>query len=165
MLSYEVVCRNRRQFLSMCGMEVEMFKELHGAYQKQWDKYIRAYTVAGEQRSRPYRRRKDGVLTKTEDQLFFVLHYLKSNAIQEHHAAGYGMAQSQCNMWLHLLLRLLHQTLAALKQLPERDSSRLTKVLKGLKEVFIDGTERDIDRPLDAAVQRAHYSGKKSAIR
>ena len=146
-------------------MEVEMFEELHGAYQKQWGKYIREYTVAGEQRSRPYRSRKDGVLAKTEDQLFFVLHYLKSNAIQEHHAASYGMAQSQCNMWLHLLLRLLHQTLDALKQLPERDSSQLTKALKGVSEVFIDGTERDIDRPMDAAGQKAHYSGKKNAIR
>ena len=165
MLSYEVVRKNQRQFLSMSGMEVEVFEELHCAYQKQWDKYISAYTVAGEQRSRPYRRRKDGILIKTEDQLLFVLHYLKSNAIQEHHAASYGMAQSQCNMWLHLLLGLLHQTLEVLKQLPERDSSKLKKALKGLKEVFIDGTERDIDRPEDAAVQKKHYSGKKNAIR
>jgi hypothetical protein len=95
----------------------------------------------------------------------FVLHYLKSNSIQEHHAATYSMRQSQCNMWLHLLLRLLHQTLKALKQLPERDASKLTKTLKGLREVFIDGTERDIDRPQDSEEQRRHYSGKKKGIK
>ena len=75
------------------------------------------------------------------------------------------MRQSQCNRWLHLLLRLLHQTLAALRQLPERNASKLSKTLKGLREVFIDGTERDIDRPQDSEEQRKHYSGKKNVIR
>ena len=146
-------------------MEVEVFDELHPAYQKQWDKYLKEYTVAGEKRTRAHRKHSDGVLEQTEDQLLFVLHYLKSNSIQEHHAATYGMRQSQCNMWLHLLLRLLHQTLKALKQLPERDATKLTKTLKGLREVFIDGTERDIDRPVDSEQQRKHYSGKKKAIK
>jgi Helix-turn-helix of DDE superfamily endonuclease len=165
MLSYEVVKRNRQQFLSLAGMEVEVFDALHPAYQKQWDKYIKEYTVAGEKRTRAHRQRRDGVLEQTEDQLLFVLHYLKSNSIQEHHAAIYGMRQSQCNMWLHLLLKLLHQTLKALKQLPQRDASKLNKTLKGLREVFIDGTERDIDRPQDREEQRKYYSGKKNAIR
>ena len=165
MLSYEVVKSNGQQFLSLTGMEVEVFDELHKAYEKQWNKYIRAYTVSGEKRTRAHRQRKDGVLERTEDQLLFVLHYLKSNSIQEHHAASYGMRQSQCNMWLHLLLRLLHQTLAALKQLPERDATKLNKALRGLREVFIDGTERDIDRPQDSEAQRKHYSGKKNAIK
>src|SRR3954465_938251 len=162
MLSYDGVKSNRQQFLSLTGMEVEVFDELHQAYQKQWDKYIKEYTVAGEKRTRAHRQRSDGVLEQTEDQLLFVLHYLKSNSIQEHHAAIYSMRQSQCNMWLHLLLRLLHQTLTALKQLPERDATRLNKTLKGLREVFIDGTERDIDRPQDSEEQRKYYSGKKN---
>jgi hypothetical protein len=165
MLSYEAVKRNRQQFLSLTGMEVEVFDALHQVYQKQWDKYIKAYTVAGEKRTRTHRRRSDGVLEQTEDQLLFVLHYLKSNSIQEHHAATYGMRQSQCNMWLHLLLKLLHQALKALKQLPERDATKLNKTLKGLREVFIDGTERDIDRPQDSEEQRKHYSGKKNVIK
>src|SRR4051812_23018528 len=171
MLSYEVVKRNRQQFLSLTGMEVGVFDALHEAYQKQWNKYIKAYTVAGEKRTRAHRKRSDGVLEQTEDQLsagsfgLFVLHYLKSNSIQEHHAATYGMRQSQCNMWLHLLLRLLHQTLKALKQLPERNATKLSRTLKGLREVFIDGTERDIDRPVDNEEQRKYYSGKKKAIR
>jgi len=165
MLSYEVVKSNRQQFLSLTGMEVEVFDVLHQGYQKQWNRNIKEYTVAGEKRTRAHRQRSDGVLEQTRDQLLFVLHYLKSNSIQEHHAATYGMRQSQCNMWLHLLLRLLHQTLTALKQLPERDATKLSKVLRGLHEVFIDGTERDIDRPGDSEEQRKHYSGKKNAIR
>ena len=85
MLSYEVVKSNRQQFLSLTGMEVEVFDELHQAYQKHWTKYIKEYTVAGEKRTRAHRQRSDGVLEQTQDQLLFVLHYLKSNSIQEHH--------------------------------------------------------------------------------
>src|SRR5687768_17121964 len=102
MLSYGRIVKNRLQFLSLTGMEVEVFDKLHEAYKKQWYKYIKEYTVAGEKRTRAHRKRNDGVLEQTEDQLLFVLHYLKSNSIQEHHAATYGMHQSQCNMWLHL---------------------------------------------------------------
>ena len=165
MLSYAKIVKNPFQFLSLTGMEVEVFDRLHEAYQKQWNKYIKEYTVAGEKRTRAHRKRSDGVVEQTEDQLFFVLPYLKSNSIQEHHAATYGMRQSQCTMWLHLLLKLLHQTLKALKHLPERDSGKLKKILNGLREVFIEGTERDSDRPADEEEQRKHYSGKKKAIR
>src|SRR5215210_8376986 len=165
MLSYAKIVKNPFQFLSLTGMEVEVFDRLHEAYQKQWNKYIKEYTVAGEKRTRAHRKRSDGVVEQTEDQLFFVLHYLKSNSIQEHHAATYGMRQSQCTMWLHLLLKLLHQALKALKQLPERDAAKLNKTLRGLQEVLIDGTERDIDRPQDSEEKGKHYSGKKNAIR
>lgn len=151
--------------MSLTGMEVEVFGALHQVYATQWAAYIEHYTVAGEKRTRAHRPRKDSVLERTEDQLLFVLHYLKSNDIQEHHAAGYGMHQSQCNTWLHLLLRLLHQTLEAAGQLPERRAAKLKRVLKELKEVFIDGTERDIEQPQDSAAQCSHYSGKKKAIR
>jgi hypothetical protein len=103
------------------------------------------------------------VLEESEDQLLFILHYLKSNNIQEHHAAFYGMRQSQCNAWIHLLLKLLKQTLGSLGHLPQRDAAKLRQALRGIKEIFIDGTERDIQRPLEEEVQRKHYSGKKNS--
>ena len=165
MIRYEAIRKNPQQFLSLTGMEVAVFDALHLAYKKQWDKYIQQYTVAGQKRVRPHRQRRDGVLEQTEDQLLFVLHYLKSNNLQEHHAACYGMRQSQCNMWLQLLTGLLHKTLAALKHIPQRDARKLTKALKESKEVFIDGTERDIDRPKNQQAQRSYYSGKKNAIK
>lgn len=161
MISYEGIIKNRKQFLSLTGMEVAVFEELHAFYKPQWYKYIKEFKVNGEKRNRPHRERKDGVLTKTEDQLLFVLHYLKSNSIQDHHAASYGLHQSQCNQWLHLLLRLLHLSLKAAGQLPERDSAKLKKALRGLKEIFIDGTERTIERPQDSVAQKDCYSGKK----
>ncbi|HEY9844811.1 MAG TPA: hypothetical protein V6D03_01285 [Candidatus Caenarcaniphilales bacterium] len=48
-----------------------------------------------------------------------------------------------------------------LQQLPERRAEKMEQVLARLEQVFMDGTERDVQRPRDAAEQREHYSGKK----
>lgn len=144
-------------------MEVPLFMILHHEYQKHWNKYIKRYTVSGERRTRSHRKRSDGVLEETEDQLMFILHYLKSNAIQEHQAAAYGMRQSQCNAWIHLLLKILKESLVSLGEMPERNARKIRGLLSGVKEIYIDGTERDIQRPADDEAQRRHYSGKKNS--
>ena len=92
------------------------------------------------------------------------LHYLKANSIQDHHAACYGMTQPQANVWLHLLLKLLHQTLASLHQIPSRNSLKIEELLKGIDKVYIDATEREIQRPSDYELQQDYYSGKKRCI-
>jgi hypothetical protein len=163
MLTYLGVKDNDKQLQSLVGMSKKDFELLHNDYQVTWTKYIDHYKVNGTVRIRPHRIRKDGDLERTEDQLLFILHYLKSNSIQEHHAAAYGMRQSHANAWIHLLLKLLHQTLRGLGQLPQRNASKLKKLLANIKEVYIDGTERDIQRPSDNETQKAHYSGKKNS--
>ncbi len=161
MMTYEKVQGRESQFRSLAGMSAEEFALLHNYYEVQWKDYIARFTVSGEVRSRPHRKRKDGKLEDTRDQLLFVLYYLKSNSLQQHHAAAYGMTQPQANGWIHLLLKLLHKTLKNLHQLPERRAAKMEQVLAKLEHVFIDGTERDVQRPQGAEEQREHYSGKK----
>lgn len=165
MLRYEKVKGREGQFRSLAGMSVEEFEWLHNYYAVEWEGYISRYTVSGEVRTRPHRKRKDGKLEETEDQLLFILHYLKSNSLQEHHAAVYEMTQPQANNWIHLLLRLLHRTLKGLGHLPERRASKIKELLDKFEEVFVDGTERDIQRPKDREEQQVHYSGKKKHIK
>lgn len=161
MLTYEKAKAKESRFQSLAGMGVAEFELLHNYYEVEWNDYIAHFTTGGEVRRRPHRKRKDGKLEDSRDQLLFVLHYLKSNALQEHHAAVYDISQPQANGWIHLLLRMLHQTLKKLKVLPERKPAKLQQVLARLEQVFVDGTERDIQRPLGAEEQREHYSGKK----
>ena len=165
MLGYEKVKDRESQFRSLVGMCVEEFDWLHNYYAQEWKRYISRYTVSGEPRVRRHRKRKDGKLEATEDQLLFVLHYLKSNSLQEHHAAIYEMTQPQANLWMHLLLKLLHRTLKSLGHLPERRASKMEELLGKFEEVFVDATERDIPRPKDFEEQQAHYSGKKKRIK
>ena len=165
MMWFEKVKGREGQFRSLVGMSLEEFEWLHNYYAVEWERYISRYTVSGKVRTRPHRKRKDGKLEQTEDQLLFVLQYLKSNILQEHHAAVYEMTQPQANLWIHLLLRLLHRTLKELGQLPERRASKIKELLDHFEEVFVDGTERDIPRPGDTEEQREHYSGKKKHIK
>ena len=165
MLTYEKVKGRESQFQSLVGMSLAEFELLHNYYEVEWKDYIAHFTVGGAVRNRPHRKRKDGKLADSRDQLLFVLHYLKSNALQEHHAAVYEMSQPQANGWIHLLLKLLHKTLKNLQHLPERRAAKMEPLLARLEQVFIDGTERDIQRPRDAETQREPYSGKKKHIK
>lgn len=165
MLKYEKVKDKESQFQSLVGMTAEEFELLHNAYEAEWNHYIARYTVSGTPRTRPHRVRKDAKLADTREQLLFILHYLKSNALQQHHAAAFGMSQPQANGWIHLLLKRLHRTLKSLEHLPERKAAKIKELLHKMEEAFVDGTERDIQRPSHPEEQRAHYSGKKKPIK
>src|SRR4051794_6334533 len=138
MLRYERIRDKASQFRSLAGMSGEEFDLLHNSYEVEWNSYITHFTVHGELRTRPHRKRKDGKLKDTRDQLLFILHYLKSNALQEHHAAGYEMTQPQANLWIHVLLKLLYKTLKKLGQLPERRSFKIKDLLQQVEQVFMD---------------------------
>src|SRR3954462_4815727 len=162
MLKYEQMKGKEVQFKSLAGMSVAEFDWLHNYYETEWNSYIAHYTINGAPRIRYHRVRKDGKLESSQDQLLFILHYLKSNALQEHHGATYEMSQPQANLWIHLLLMLLRKTLKNAGELPERRAGKIKELLRQTDQVFMDGTERDIQRPADFEEQKEHYSGKKS---
>jgi hypothetical protein len=165
MLKYEQMKEKEVQFKSLSGMSVEEFDGLHNYYEVEWNSYIAHYTLSGAPRIRSHRERKDGKLENSQDQLLFILHYLKSNALQEHHGATYGMSQPQANLWIHLLLMLLTKTLKNAGELPERRAGKIKELLRQTDQVFMDGTERDIQRPGGFEEQKEHYSGKKKPIK
>ena len=165
MLSYDRVKKNSSQFQSLTAMSEEEFSYLHNSYVVQWENFITRFTIDRKERIRPYRSRKDSQLPTTQDQLLFILHYLKAGTIQEHHAAAYGMTQPLANVWIHLLLELLYKTLKSLGHLPERRAARIKELLAKVSEVYIDGTERDIQRPSGYEEQQEHFSGKKKLIK
>jgi hypothetical protein len=171
MLKYEQMKGKGLQFKSLVGMSVEEFDWLHNYYEVEWNSYIAHYPLSGAPRIRSHRVRRDGKLESSQDQLsegscgLFILHYLKGNALQEHHGATYRMSQPQVNLWIHLLLMLLRKTLKIAGELPERRAGKIKELLSQTEQVFMDGTERDIQRPGDFEEQQEHYSGKKKHIK
>ena len=80
------------------------------------------------------------------------------------HALQFGLSQPPANSWMHQLLPVLQDALAALGFAPKRDASRLATSLllcAGAPAGAIDGTERRRQRPTNAERQKEHYSGKK----
>ena len=143
------------------------FAEVVPFFERSFDDYFNHFTFTGEIRHRGVSKRNDHVFKKLEDALFFLLFYLKTYPTEEVLASTFLMNQPQVNLWKRLLQDILETSLDKMDVLPSRDNKKLNKLLKemNLKEVIIDATERQIQRPLDNDVQKEYYSGKKSSHR
>src|SRR5690606_1226775 len=117
----------------------------------------------GKPRQRRTFARTDTVLPKACDKLLFLLVYLKTNPLQEHHAASFGMTQSQANLLIHLLSGLLRKTLKRLGELHERNEFRVMHIIKSGEDVLVDGVERPIQLPQPSDLLTACYSGKENS--
>lgn len=107
-------------------------------------------------------RGKEPVLKTNRDKLFFILFYLKCYPTIDVAAAIYGVNRSQISRWYNQLKPVLEQALGKVLVLAERhvkNSVEFRKLFPKLKEAFIDGTERAINRPKKN--QKDYYSGKK----
>ncbi len=83
----------------------------------------------------------------TDTKLFFLLTYLKTNFLQQHQAASFGVSQTRVSRLAGPLLDVLNQTLAAHPDW-----------------VFTcDGVERGIPRNADRAAQEEAYRAKKKS--
>jgi hypothetical protein len=164
-MKYKELQEKPKQFDSLCGHSVESFELLNEKFCVVYENYFSHFTFDGKERERPKLKRSDNVFEGSGDALFFLLSYIKNNPLQEYHAAQYSLSQPQANIWIHLLTRLLQDTLGANKNLPARSNKELIYVLKDVPKVFIDGTERPVQRSTDYQTQKDHFSGKKKALR
>ena len=77
-----------------------------------------------------------------------------------------AMARSKAHENLHKLSPILYDTLVYLELMPYRELATpedLKAALQGADRLLIDATERAYHRSKDAAKQREHSSGKKTA--
>jgi hypothetical protein len=141
------------------------FWEVVPFFEASYNDYFSHYKFSGEPRQRAISVRSDSVFKKPEDALYFLLFYLKTYPIEEVIASTFLMHQPQVNLWKRLLQNILETTLEKMSVLPSRNSKKLNKLLKemNIKEVIVDATERQMQRPLDNEVQEEYYSGKKSS--
>ena len=106
------------------------------------------------------------MLAGSDVKLFFLLAYLKSNSLQQHQAASFGVSQARVSQLATALLGVLNQVLAGRGLLPVRDGAELAQRLARHPEpVFAyDGVERGVPRNPDYAAQAQEYSAKKKGI-
>lgn len=163
-MKYKELQEKPKQFESLCGHSVNAFETLNDKFSLVYENYFSHFTFNGKERERAKLKRADNIFEGSGDALFFLLSYLKNNPLQEYHAAQYKLSQPQANVWIHLLTSLLQKTLAENKNLPARSDRELIHVLKNIPIIFIDGTERPVQRSTDYQTQKDHYSGKKKAL-
>jgi hypothetical protein len=129
-MKYKVLHEKPKQFESLSGHSLDSFELLNEKFSVVYENYFSHFTFAGKERVRPKLKRIDNVFEGGGDALFFLLSYVKNNPLQEYHAAQYSLSQPQANIWIHLLTRLLKDTLEKNKNLPARSNKELIYVLK-----------------------------------
>lgn len=120
---------------------------------------------------RPNRKRavgggRKGDLPTDEDKLLYILLYIKLYPTYDALAVLANHYRSKCGDSVHLLLPVLEKTLGRKLVLPKRGGNSLEKIFQEhpeLKDIFLDGTERRVEKPKNLKKRNKLYSGKKKA--
>jgi len=162
MTRYQDIEQNGQKFLSLTAYTVAEFQALLPYFVERFLAHVAVYTLEGKVRkNRRYVEYANSPLPTMEDKLLFALIYMKTNNLQTVQGELFTMHQPEACHWIHLLVPLVNQALAACGELPARTMAEL-EIAPGSSNVFFhDGTERPILRPTDAQMQQSYYSGKK----
>ena len=171
MSKYEKWKSKPDRFRAMTGYGLSQFDELLPFFAAEHQDYFSYHNLKGKPHKKGFRRftiYKNSPLPTVEDRLVFILSYLKLNPLQEQHAEMFDMEQRQCNDFVHGLKTVLDHALERRGAMPVATGAELEKVLEGQegevapgKQLFHDGTEREVPRPSDPELQEENYSGKK----
>jgi len=165
-MNYVALRERPTQFLALTSLLPAEFDDLLTDFTPRWERYHRYHTLDGDRRRIPaHRERANATLAGTDTKLFFLLTYLKTNSLQQHQAASFGVSQTRVSRLAGPLLDVLNQTLTARHLLPVRDGAQLAQRLAAhpVKVFTCDGVERGIPRNADRAAQEEEYSAKKKS--
>ena len=168
MLTYAELKEKPKEFLAATSLYPKEFEKLMPIFKEK----LSAISPSPEKtKSGRSRKRRAGAgpkerLQTDKDKLLFILVYQKTYPLQSMHGLQFGLSQPRTNYWIHCLLPILQQTLAAMGMTPERNPQAVRDnvlVNESNPDLVIDGTERRRQRPKDAKKQTEHYGGKKKA--
>lgn len=139
-----------------------LIKALTGLSKNEFESLLSKFSIVLSEEIKRIPRGTTPVLKTDRDKLFYVLFYLKCYPTFDLAGAIYGVNRSQTKRWLQYYKPVLEKTLGKELLLPLRKISsekEFSKLFPSIKEVYIDGTERVINRPKKN--QKESYSGKK----
>ena len=124
MTRYETLKDKPKRFLSLTGYTPEEFAALLPSFSKRFLESVETQTLEGKPRKkRRYTLYKNSCLPSQEDQLLFILIYLRKAMTQDVLGELFGMSQPVANKWIHRLLPVLNRALADLGELPRREAA------------------------------------------
>jgi hypothetical protein len=163
MNKYQEYINKPTQFLALSGYTHQEFDAILPHFREYFYDWMDTYRLDGKLRGkRRYVDYKNSPLFTIEEKLFFILLYLKTNNLQSVQGMLFGISQPKANQWIHCLQSVLNQALNGMGELPARDMQDVEFDENDGKLYLHDGTERPIQRPVDAEKQKSYYSGKKT---
>lgn len=163
MINISRVLKSPRTMSALTGVTPLEFKQLLPEFIKVWTHSKRTQHRRGAN-IRAIGAGRKGFLKSMEAKLFYILFYYKCYPTYDLLGVIYDCNRSNSCRRQFELSEILEKTLGRKLVLPERKMRRLEEFFKAFpeaREVFIDGTERPIQRPQDKEKQKENYSGKK----
>jgi len=159
MIDLERAMKSERLMKALTGQSVTEFQELAPRLAEGLSK-----AGAKQKRQRAAGGGRKHTLKSVEYKLFFILFYLKCYPTYDLAGILFGVAGSQAYRWVQALLPVLEQVLGWQGVLPQRQLKSVTEFMAavpGARDIWVDGTERPIQRPQQAKAQQQCYSGKQ----
>ena len=107
-----------------------------------------------------------GKLPTMESRLFFILFFCKTYPTMDVLGFWFGKSSGRSTEAVHLLRNVLEKALGRALVMPERKIHSIEEFIEKfpeVKDVFLDGSERRVERPKSVKRNRRLYSGKKKA--
>jgi hypothetical protein len=152
--------KNPRMMRALTGMSLPEFSELL----PQFELELYQYYAGQPNRQRKPGGGKPGHLPTIEAKLFFILFYLKTYPTFDVLAFFSGKGRGRSCEAVHLYLMLLEKALGKKIVLPQRKINSVEEFLEKfpeVKDIFVDGAERRMQRPKKSKQNKRSYSGKK----
>ena len=161
-MNIQRIAKDPRLCKALTGLSHQEFSDLVPVFEK---------ALFELRMQKPKRKRKAGggrlgKLPTIEAKLFFILFYLKTYPTFDVLGFLTDRERSHCCESVRFLSKALKKALGRELVLPERKIGSVDEFLRKfpeVKDVFLDGTERRVQRPKDGRRQRKTYSGKKKA--
>ena len=164
MITIEMAMRSDRLMKAgSTGVTVEEFNKRLVTFTKELEKAA-LLSASSPTRCRAPGAGRKHTLTRAEEKLFFIWYDLKTYPTYDVASIHVGVNRSQVCRWVETLLPLLERTLGREAVLPARRIARVEEFLRitqDVTDIFIDGTERPVQRPIDVERRKACYSGRK----
>jgi hypothetical protein len=119
---------------------------------------------ANPQRIRKFGGGRTGGLKTIEEKLFYALFYLKTYPTFDVASFFTSIDRSNCYRAIKFLFPVLQKTLGRELVLPQRQIHSVEEFLiffPEVKDIFLDGTDRRVQRPKNKKRQNKLYSGKR----
>lgn len=161
-MNIQKLSRNPRAIKALTGLAYQEFNDLVPLFEKS----LNEIRMKRQNRKRNVGGGQKGALPNIETKLFFVLFYLKTYPTFDVLGFFFGKERSHSYEAIVLFSQALHKTLGKKFVLPERKINSVEEFVRffpEVKDVFLDGTERRVQRPKNKKQQTKTYSGKKKA--
>jgi hypothetical protein len=151
---------NKRLSKAMIGVSKEEFERLV----PQFEQVLMEAKLNNPNRKNKLGQGIKGKLPTTAHKLFFTLFYLKVYPTFDVLGCFFDKGRSRSCKELHVYIKALKSVLGRELVLPQRKVTSLEELFEmypEIKDVFIDGVERKVERPVNKKKQNKLYSGKK----